>query len=880
MAASWQAEEGRRAKVAVSPSEYLGFQPGDDRKLASWDEITGYFRELAKNSDRMRWFDMGQSTEDRPFYYICVSSPDNLRDLDEYKTIQGRLADPRSLTRDEAQELTEKGKTIVLISCSIHASEVGAAQMSMELAYELETAQDARTKEILNNVILLLVPSLNPDGLDMVVDWYKKYLDTTYEGSPLPFLYQKYAGHDNNRDWFMLNLVENRLTVQNIHNVWHPHIVFDLHQMGSLGFRLFVPPYMDPWDPNVDYILRQETAELGFHMMSEVLSTGRTGVSCYNMYDAYAPSRAFQHYHGGVRILSEAASVRLATPVKTRKDELRPTRDGADPREASWNHPAPWQGGEWRLRDIVEYEKVAAYGCLDHAAKFRAMWVTNFEKLSWRACERTAPYAAVFPADQADPVMVYELLKVLSMGQVEIHRAEDDFEVDGVFYRKGTHVVLFAQPYGAYAKTLLEKQEYPDLRMYPGGPPKLPYDVTGHTLPLLMGVKVAFAEKPFRACLKKLEAPMLPRGGVFDTPPQGVPVSVTESWLEPGGRRAGDRFTDAVGASAGASAAGGTYLALSPTVNSAAKVVNGLLGGSREVLRTTRSVRVGGDLFPAGTFLIPENHRDEAETLCRLFGVRAQACDGTRVLAVPTVRLKACKTGVYKSHRPVADEGWLRLVLEEYGFPYESVDNRRIRNGGLAGEFDAIVFPSQTAAFIADGNGPGTLPPEYTGGLGVIGKDAIQRFLEEGGTCLFLDAAAAWAVNHLGLPCRNVLADKQSQEFFAPGSILRVVMDTRHPLAYGLNRETPVLFERGPAWEVSGGAVVGRHPTTDPLMSGWLLGGQFLNDKAALVEFRVGQGRVVLVGFYPHFRAQARNTYKVIFNGIYMAGSEPMPTNR
>lgn len=852
--------------MAISPSEYLGFRPGDDRKLANWDEITGYLRKLMQGNNRIRWFDMGRSTEGRPFYYLCISSPDNLQNLEEYKAIQAKLADPRSLTSAEAEELTAKGKTIVLISCSIHATEVGAAQMSMELAFELATGQDAKTLEILDNVILVLVPSLNPDGLDLVVDWYKRHLGTQYEGTPPPFLYQKYAGHDNNRDWFMLNLVENRSTVLNIHNVWHPHIVFDLHQMGDLGFRLFVPPYMDPWEPNIDYILRQETAELGMHMMSEVLSTGRTGVSCYNMYDAYAPSRAFQHYHGGVRILSEAASVRIATPVSRKKEELRPSRDGADPKEPSWNHPAPWPGGEWRLRDIVEYDKLAAYGCLKHAAKFREMWVQNFYRLSVRACDRKEPYAAVFPADQADPVTAFELLKVLSMGQVEIHRAEDDFEVDGVGYRKGSHVVLFAQPYGGYAKTLLERQDYPDLRMYPGGPPKLPYDVTGHTLPLLMGVKVLFATKPFQATLKKLESPDRPEGGVLASPVAragGVRADGASPMQGPG---------RTAGTTAGM-AAGKAYLALSPAVNSSAKVVNGLLSESRDVLRVTEPIWADGNLLPAGTFLIPEGDRDEVESLCRETGVQARLVSG---VSAPAVRLRAGRTGVYKSYRPVADEGWLRLVLEEYGFPYESITNRRIRNGGLTRDFDTIIFPSQPASFIAEGNRPGTLPPEYTGGLGLLGKDAIARFLEEGGTCVFLDAAAAWAVDQLGLPCKNVLAEKKSQEFFAPGSILRVVMDTEHPLAYGLNRETPVLFERGPAWELSGGTAVGRYPSTDPLMSGWLLGGQFLNDKAALAEFRVGQGRAVLVGFYPHFRAQARGTYKVVFNGIYMANSEPV----
>ena len=412
---------------AISPKDYFGFTPGDDRKLASWNEITSYLRKLTDGARRIRWIDMGKSTEGREFFYLTIASPETLAKLDEYREVQSKLADPRGLPESEVAALTAKGKTIVLLSNSIHATEVGGSQMAVQLAYELETGEDEKVHEILGNVILLLVPSLNPDGLDLVVDWYKKTLGTPHEGTPPPFVYQKYAGHDNNRDWFMLNLVENRLTVEKIHNVWHPHIVYDTHQMGDFGFRFFLPPFMDPYDPNVDYILRQEVAELGIHMAGEVLSTGRTGVSWLNTYDAFAPSRAYQHYHGGVRILSEAASCRIATPSSRKKEELRPTRDGLDPKEPAWNHPAPWPGGEWHLRDIVEYNRLASYGCLGHAAKNREKWVNNFYSLSKRAVDRNDLFAFVFPSEQRDPVALYELLTVLSDGMVEIHRATEPF---------------------------------------------------------------------------------------------------------------------------------------------------------------------------------------------------------------------------------------------------------------------------------------------------------------------------------------------------------------------------------------------------------------------------------------------------------------------
>lgn len=855
----------------MSPKQFLGFTPGDDRKLADWREISRYFRSLTQNARRIRWFDMGETTEGRPFFYVCISSPETLEKLDEFRGIHARLADPRGLAQEEADGLVARSKTIVMISCSIHATEVGAAQMSMELAYDLETSQDPKTLEILDNVILLLVPSLNPDGLDLVVDWYKKHLGTPYEGCSPPFLYQKYAGHDNNRDWFMLNLVENRLTVEKLHNVWHPQIVFDMHQMGDSGFRFFVPPYVDPYDPNVDFILRQQINMLGTHMVGELLSAGKTGVSCYNGFDAYAPSRAYQHYHGGVRILSEAASVRLATPVTRRKDELRATRDGWDAKESTWNHPVPWPGGQWRLRDIVDYEKIAAMACLGHAAKFRHLWVSNFYKLGVRACERKEPFAFILPRDQRDPVMLYELLRVLHMGQVEIHRAVEDFELQGAFFPEGSYVIKLAQPYGAYAKTLLEIQEYPDLRQYPGGPPKLPYDITGHTLPLLMGVRCTLAKEQFQVVLERVEKPELPQGKVERPEPRGkaeapeLPQEKAEGpeWSQEKAKRPKLPQGNVKCFKRG-------WYVLSPAVNSSCKVVNHILEKDGEVYRAAWSCAEDTYQVPAGSFLIPGDAQG-VEELCSRFGVAGMFLDNVQS---PKLRLKRPRVAVYKAYRPVADEGWLRYVLEEYGFPYEAVANRRIRHGNLQEQFDTVIFPSMRPQLIRDGNPPGVYPPEYVGGLGSEGKEAVAAFVEAGGTCVFADASCAWAIEELGLPVTNVLEGKEPPDFFAPGSVLKAIVDTEHPLGFGLPRETAVMFSRSPAWEAISGRVVARYPAVDPLMSGWLLGGGLLSNKASLLEIPVGRGRVVLIGFHPHFRAQARGTYKVMFNAIYLGSSE------
>jgi hypothetical protein len=391
-----QEPNGARARIE-SPRDMLGYTPGESRKLPSWPEVVGYFRHLGEASDRVRFEELGPATEGQPFVLATIAAPATLADLERYREGQRRLADPRLTDEDEAEELIRAGKTIVLLTCSIHSTEVGSTLMALDLAHALATADDEQTRAILDNVILLLVPSLNPDGWQLVHDWYTTTLGGPHEGTAPPTLYHTYTGHDNNRDWFMFTQVENRYAIERIHNRWHPQIVFDQHQMGPDGARFFVPPYIDPYDPNVDPILRAQINQLGAAMVADLTAAGKAGVATSIIFDAFSPSRAYQHYHGGVRILSEAASCKICTPVTIGPERLREAR-GFDPRAATATHPLPWPGGEWTIGDIVEYERIATYALLANAARGRDRWLRGFYRVGRHAVERAAPYAFVVPA--------------------------------------------------------------------------------------------------------------------------------------------------------------------------------------------------------------------------------------------------------------------------------------------------------------------------------------------------------------------------------------------------------------------------------------------------------------------------------------------------
>ena len=746
------------AQVIPAPEDVLGFVPGADRQLVQWPVLVEYYQQLAAASERVQYRELGKTTLGAPFVALVITSATNMQRLEELRRVNLRLADPRLISSElERDELLRSGKTIVLITSSIHSTEVGGHLSPTIIAHRLATESSPEILDILENTVLLLVPSLNPDGVTIVSRWYNKTLDTPAEGTGPPELYHHYVGHDNNRDWYAFTQVETQLTIDSLHNHWHPQIVHDIHQQGTNGSRFFLPPFLDPIEPNVDPLIVDGYNTLGTYMAWELAGQGKQGIVINSTYDAWTPARSYQHHHAGVRVLSETASARLATPIDIPFETLRGSR-GFDAQRSSWNFPDPWLGGHWDLSDIVDYQSSGAIALLKHAAANKRVWLANFLRIGERAVAGWDdwPYAYVIPSNQANRIGVNAVLRILHRGMVQVREAETDFDAGGASYQAGTLVAILRQPYASFAKALLEPQVYPDLRMYPGGPPRPPYDVTAHSLPLLMDVDVVMVQDEFDA---QLSDPIAPPEFPY------------------------------------------RYEGLSRESNRAGLV------------------------------------------------------------------------GLYKSYSASMDEGWTRWIFETWDVPYASLQDDSVRSGELW-QYDAIVIPDMGPRAINQGLPADTYPEQYAGGLGSEGREALRNYVEQGGTLVVFNAASMFAIELFDLPVRNVLEGLSSQEFFAPGTLFRVDLDPDHALTQNMPDGAAVWFQRSPAFQIIDPSadlrVVGRYPA-DPdavLLSGWVLHPERISNRAAMLEARIGAGRVVLFGFRPQYRAQSIATYPLFFNAL------------
>ena len=878
IALAWAEPPGRsalRAQAAIqSPEQFLGFRVGADHKLARWDRIVEYMRQVAAGSDRIRVRELGTSTNGNPFVMLEISAPETLKSIDRYKQLERRLYFQGSAPSDaERDEIFAQGKVVLLITCSIHATEIGASQMSLELVHRLATDNSPAVKKILDNVIFLLVPSLNPDGQIMITDWFNTNVGTPYWASPLPYLYHPYVGHDNNRDMYMFTQKESQLIARVLWHEWFPAVWLDEHQMGSMGARIFVMPATDPINPNVHPLIYRWNGILGQSQAAALEAAGKEGIIYNSTYtNFWQGAMAWSGWwHNQVGLLTEVASARVAAPLEQRRAQpgqpAPAPAEGSDfraqmrrqfehpdeplpaPRDVTsrTEYPRPWLGGRWTLRDIVDYELVATMGLLEAAADRRETLLRQIYEVNRLTIDqgRTGDRAAVLIASDAqhDPREAAHLVEKLQMAGVDVSRAGAAFEVDGKKYAAGTFVIPMTQVFARYAKDILEPQTYPEVRRSPSSPPEPPYDVTAWSLGMLLGVETTFVknEVPAAARLEKLDAAPAIEGHVSGN---------------------------------------GTRYAFDYRGPDTAKAINALLAsGARVTIE-------GGRGDGPSRVSVAGASRKQVEDAATAAGLAVRANGSSAGDTSGSIRLRAPRIGMYQPWTGGnMDEGWTRWVLEQYGFKSTPLHNADIRAGSLREKYDAIILPDQRPDDIMKGYSGAAIRPEYSGGIGDEGIEALRSFVSAGGTIVALGAACDLAIERFPLPVKNLKRGLSRDEHFAPGTILRIQVDTSNPLGYGMASDTYGFYNNSPFLTLSEGftsqspTIVARYPNTGIVASGWLKGEELMAGRAAVVSIEMNPGRIVLFGLRPQHRAQTHATFPMLFNTLYLSTADRGPSS-
>jgi Zinc carboxypeptidase/Biotin-protein ligase, N terminal len=829
-----------------SPEKFFGFQMGADRKLANWDKLLEYYQLLDKSSDKMQLVELGKSSESRPYVAIFISSPANLGKLDHYKQINARLADPRGLSEAEGRKLAAEGKAVIIQSFALHSSEVAASQAAAEFVYDSITRNEPEATQMLDNVISIVMPSINPDGTQMIADWYMKYVGTPHEAAGLPWLYQKYAGHDNNRDGFALNLSESQHLGRLMYREWLPQAYVDHHQMGSNNARLYIPPYAEPIRPDGDPLVWREMAWWGAHMGNHLEAAGKTGVIGAAIYSGWGHMgfHWITPFHNIAGMLTESASARLATPMYVHPDQLRGGPRGLPEYDVQTTMPSLWNGGWWRVRDIVEQQKIAAWATVDLAARNRETVLWNMYLKGTRQTERGANgtvKAYVIGAAQHDPLTAKKFVNMLLNSGVEVHQSKAQFVVDGRVYGPGSFVVTMAQPKQGLVRWMLGRTFYPDntyTRDREGNPIR-PYDMSTDTFGEFMGVRSDPVGEPIKADLVKLTA--------------HVPLVGTVAANAAGGHR------------------------LSATLNDSYRAVNLLLDRGDTVHRVPRAMEGAA----AGDFIVTGASAAALGEVAKQTGVDFTAASGVPQGAYPIRKPRIALFQRYNGGN--MDEGWTRLMFEQFSVPYTTIRDADLKAGNLESTFDVIVLPNDSIQAMTGERPAGaqppqptaTTPPEYQSGFGAEGVKVLDAFVQKGGTLLTFGQAGDMPIQRFGLPLRNVVANVPSKEFWSPGSTLRVRYDHRSPMAFGMPSEGLALFMAGgQVYEVTSMDrgqdvdIFATYVERDILQSGWLLGEQVIAKKAAAVTVRHGNGKVVLIGFRPQHRDQTHGTFKLVFNAL------------
>ncbi|GLU43292.1 M14 family metallopeptidase [Allomuricauda sp. NBRC 101325] len=845
------------AQKVPSPKDVYGFEVGADYKLADYSQIEDYLTKLDNASDRVQKIEIGETVLGRKMYVMFISTKENLDQLDKWKDISTKMA-RATVTDAEAQKLSEEGKAIVWIDGGMHSTELAHGQMTSELAYTLATSETKEMQDIRENVITILMPVMNPDGLDIVVDWYRQNMGTAYETSRPPVLYHYYMGHDNNRDWFMNTQPETYNVTKILYNEWYPQIVYNHHQSSPAWTKISIPPYADPVNPNINPAITAAVSEVGSAMSKRFSLENMPGAIADNNYTMFwnGGGRTVPYYHNMIGILTETGHTtptpRFYDPKKLPKLVAGTTpTDGTDIMYAD-----VWKGGESHFRDAVDYMLTATWATLDLAADRKSDYLYNIYRMGKDAIKKgdtEGLFAYVIDKNQWDSFEAVNLINVLLRGGIEVEQATKDFTVGDKKYEKGSYVIYTGQAFRPYLIDLMEKQNYPTRFQYPGGPPDTPYDLAGWTLPLQMGIDVDRIADSFKAPTEKVS-------GLVDY----YEGSVNKS--------------------------GSFGYALSVNTNASVVATNKVLKAGGTAYKAMTEFKAGKTTFPAGSYVV-SGDKELMESLADEYGLEFEGLAAKPEVQLTKIHLP--KVGLYKSWQANMDEGWTRFVMDEYEFDMDTLHDADIKTKDLS-KYDAIIIPSQRPSSILHGNNTLDMPEQFTGGVGLDGSLALSNYVKEGGTLIAFDEASNFVIEQFGLPLSDATERADSKDFFIPGSLIKTGIDTTNPIAFGMKDTVSVSFNRSRAFVIDkqrksgeGGTedikdapapeveVIANYAAKGLLMSGWAMGEErYIAKKPALVKAKYGKGSAVLFAFRPQFRAQPRGTYKLIFNAIYEAASE------
>jgi hypothetical protein len=848
-----------------TPASVFGFEPGADYKLATYDQSVDYFRKLAASTKYMQLFEAGKTSEGRPMIFALISTPENLSKLDRYREIARRLAHPNSLSEAEARQLAHDGKAFVHLDGGLHATEVAGPQQTPLLAYDLVSkANDPTVKNILENVIVMLWPTINPDGQQIVAEWYMKNVGTPYELSALPRLYQDYVGHDNNRDAYMLNMIESRV-IEHTWRTWEPQIIYVQHQSGPFPTRIWLPPFSEPVGTDAPYLMSREVNMIGMAIAKGLEEKGQVGATHMGTaFDAWYPGYVdyTPNFKNIASFWTETALFQYATPHTYSIEDFPENMRDLRPRSL---YSSPWPPGLWRLRDAVDYMETASMSVLEFAAKYRESLLLDRYKAGVDQIalgKKKAPFGYFVAREQRDPVAAVELLRRLAFGGVRVGELTSPASIAGETFPAGTWVVPTDQEFAAVAREVLDVQRYPDLREYPGGPPERPYDAAGWTLPLAMGVRVVPATTPLpddvHAKIKMIGPPPEPK--VKPTPYEPSSKDVAPFDSVPGAGFNTDPSAAAIEPPAGKIIGSGPMLLVDPAENNAFRAIN-------------RTWQLGGSVaFSAGRYALAGLSDSLQAELAKILALRAERTTGSDQITRGTI--KKPRIGVYQPWTGSMDEGWTRWTLEQYGFTYATIHPEDFRTP-LGDKIDVLIIaddarlPVAGAAAGRGGRG-GTPRPEYAYQLTSDDLRRFEDFVRGGGTVVCLSNASNFVIQQFKLPVKNVIAGLRPEEFFLRGSIVEVIADTAHRVMSGMPERAAVFVDGSPVFETEDGfkgSVLAKYKESgSPLLSGYLIGQQHLNGKAAAVDVQLGAGHAILIGFRPEWRGQPFGTFKVLFN--------------